>query len=310
MAGGRLVLPSTDPVLTSAGLLNVGATLTVYQTGTTNLASIFADIGLVTPIANPQTSNAAGRFYTQSTQICADESAAYDCVLALTDGETFTYTAVYTLGAPVNTSGFLQNPNVALTGVPTAPTPAANDASSKIATTQFVSSAIAGVSFVPSGSAGLFFMASLPTGWLLCDGSAVSRTSYAGLFSAIGTTYGTGDGTTTFNLPDCRGYFLRGLNTSMSGPDSGRTIGSTQGFAMQGHLHYNGVSNNNGAISPYGVTTNGMPGSATGCAAQNAGGTTDQGLSSTPQTDGSHGTPAVASETRPINLALCVAIHT
>ncbi|ADL53204.1 phage tail protein [Clostridium cellulovorans] len=44
-----------------------------------------------------------------------------------------------------------------------------------------------------------------PQGWLICDGSAVSRETYANLYTAIGTTYGNGDGTTTFNLPDMRG---------------------------------------------------------------------------------------------------------
>lgn len=50
----------------------------------------------------------------------------------------------------------------------------------------------------------------IPNGWLLCDGTAVSRTDYADLFEVIGTTYGGGDGETTFNLPDCRGLFLKG----------------------------------------------------------------------------------------------------
>lgn len=50
----------------------------------------------------------------------------------------------------------------------------------------------------------------IPNGWLLCDGAAVSRTDYADLFEVIGTTYGGGDGETTFNLPDCRGLFLKG----------------------------------------------------------------------------------------------------
>jgi microcystin-dependent protein len=52
--------------------------------------------------------------------------------------------------------------------------------------------------------------ATVDTGWLLCDGSAVSRTTYAGLFSRLGTLYGVGDGSTTFNLPDYRGYMLVG----------------------------------------------------------------------------------------------------
>lgn len=52
--------------------------------------------------------------------------------------------------------------------------------------------------------------ATVDTGWLLCDGAAVSRTTYANLFSRLGTLYGVGDGSTTFNLPDYRGYMLVG----------------------------------------------------------------------------------------------------
>ena len=55
-----------------------------------------------------------------------------------------------------------------------------------------------------TGEGKLWFTATAPTGWLLCDGSAVSRTTYADLFAVIGQTYGAGDGT-TFNLPDFRG---------------------------------------------------------------------------------------------------------
>lgn len=57
----------------------------------------------------------------------------------------------------------------------------------------------------PVGTISPFARPTAPTGWLLCDGSAVSRTTYADLFSVIGTTYGNGDGLTTFNLPDLRG---------------------------------------------------------------------------------------------------------
>lgn len=53
-----------------------------------------------------------------------------------------------------------------------------------------------------------------PAGWLLCDGSAVSRTDYAALFAVIGTTYGTGDGSTTFNLPNLTDKFIQGSATS------------------------------------------------------------------------------------------------
>lgn len=77
---------------------------------------------------------------------------------------------------------------------------------------------------------------SAPAGWLECDGSAVSRTTYAGLFAVVGTTYGAGDGSTTFNLPDNRGYFLRGYDHG-AGRDTGRTIGSTQTASLLTHNH-------------------------------------------------------------------------
>lgn len=73
--------------------------------------------------------------------------------------------------------------------------------------------------------------ASAPTGFLMCDGSAVSRSTYASLFSAISTNWGSGDGSATFNIPDLRGEFLRGLDTTEGNdPDyASRTLGSSQG---------------------------------------------------------------------------------
>ena len=59
---------------------------------------------------------------------------------------------------------------------------------------------------VPTGTVVPFAGATAPDGFLICDGSAISRTRYADLFAVIGTTYGTGDGNTTFNLPDLNGY--------------------------------------------------------------------------------------------------------
>jgi phage-related tail fiber protein len=69
--------------------------------------------------------------------------------------------------------------------------------------------------------------AAAPSGYLKCNGAAVSRTVYADLFAAIGTTYGAGDGSTTFNVPDLRGEFLRCLDDGR-GVDSARTRGSAQ----------------------------------------------------------------------------------
>lgn len=76
----------------------------------------------------------------------------------------------------------------------------------------------------------------VPSGYLPCDGTAVSRTTYAGLFAVIGTTFGIGDGITTFNVPDIRGEFLRGLDQGR-GVDTARAIGSAQADALKAHTH-------------------------------------------------------------------------
>lgn len=67
----------------------------------------------------------------------------------------------------------------------------------------------------------------VPTGWLECNGAAISRTTYATLFASIGTAWGTGDGSTTFNVPDLRGEFLRGWDHGR-GVDTGRAFASAQ----------------------------------------------------------------------------------
>ena len=66
----------------------------------------------------------------------------------------------------------------------------------------------------PAGCVMAFAGNTTPDGWLLCDGSAVSRTTYAALFAVIGTTYGSGDGSTTFNVPDLVDKFIQGNATS------------------------------------------------------------------------------------------------
>jgi len=81
-----------------------------------------------------------------------------------------------------------------------------------------------------------FAQSSPPPGYLKRNGAAVSRTTYARLFAKIGTTYGAGDGSTTFNLPDGRGVFDRGLDEGR-GIDPGRTIGSFQDCTNLSHTH-------------------------------------------------------------------------
>lgn len=115
----------------------------------------------------------------------------------------------------------------------------------------------AGVVFPFAGNS-----ADTPDGYLFCDGSAVSRTSYAKLFSILGVSCGSGDGSTTFNLPDYRGFFHRGVDGGASrdpdagsrsamnsGGNTGDNVGSTQGHQYASHNHsmpYNGGNANSG----------------------------------------------------------------
>jgi microcystin-dependent protein len=87
----------------------------------------------------------------------------------------------------------------------------------------------------PVGCIQIYAGSTAPTGWLICDGSAVSRTTYANLFAVIGTTYGSGDGSTTFNVPNLKGTVPVGLDSSDTDFD---TLGETGGSKyLQQHYH-------------------------------------------------------------------------
>lgn len=136
--GGILYVPLSAPCIGNNDTLISGATLTIYITGGSTLASIFANSGLSTPISNPLTSDASGRFVAQSTLIWADDSQGYDCVLNYNNGTSFTFSSIYPVGPQTNTAGFAPINSPTFTGVPQAPTPASNDNSNKIATTAYV----------------------------------------------------------------------------------------------------------------------------------------------------------------------------
>jgi microcystin-dependent protein len=169
---------------------------------------------------------------------------------------------------------------------------------------------------VPAGQVGHFARATAPSGWLAASGQAVSRTTYAVLFAAVGTTYGAGDGSTTFNLPDLRGEFLRGLDSGR-GVDTGRTLGSAQAAAMLNHTH-SGTTDTQGAHTHSVNSWVGSTGSATGLMVANAmsfeAGTGRIAV----QSAGAHahnmttGNPSAGggTETRPRNVALLVCIKT
>lgn len=175
----------------------------------------------------------------------------------------------------------------------------------------------AAAQLVPSGTVFHFAGSAAPTGWLICDGSAVSRTTYATLFTAIGTTYGSGDGSTTFNLPDCRGIFIAGTGSqAVGGVTYTRTHGDKQGDAMQGHRHSGTTSSNNAGRmrfrtpagfsasvndSNYMVMSTSSP---TGFEAPNQEAHSHTVTTTAYTVDGANGTPRTAAETRPANIAM------
>jgi hypothetical protein len=149
---------------------------------------------------------------------------------------------------------------------------------------------------LPAGAVMPFAINSAPSGWLAADGTAVSRSTYATLFAAISTAHGAGDGSTTFNLPDLRGIFVRGSGSqAISGITYNKTFAAKEGDAMQGHLH-GPPSGSTSFIADGGA---GLGGGGSSRNATNTGG---------PVTDGTNGTPRTATETRPANIALLYCI--
>lgn len=163
--------------------------------------------------------------------------------------------------------------------------------------------------------------AQIPTGYLACDGSAVSRTTYAALYAAIGTKHGTGNDTTTFNLPDLRGRFIRGYDNGAgrdvdasgrtaanTGGSTGDNVGSLQGHAFQTHKHTQ-VAHNHGVIYAYG-----NDGGGNYFRSGNSASGTGYSNEATPviNNTGATGTHAQEStgETRPVNIAMLYMIKT
>jgi len=100
-----------------------------------------------------------------------------------------------------------------------------------------------GGSIFPAGIIWEYGGSSAPTGWLFCDGSAVSRTTYAALFAVLGTAYGSGDGSTTFNVPDKRGKFGIGVNgTYTRGSTGGATSVTTSTAGSHNHTGLAGAT--------------------------------------------------------------------
>ena len=163
----------------------------------------------------------------------------------------------------------------------------------------------------PPGTVIFYAKNAAPDGYLKANGADVSRATYAALFTAIGTTFGVGNGSTTFNVPDLRGQFVRGWVDNGS-VDSGRVFGSGQAHAYLNHLH-----TASGSTSTDGAHTHTWErGNAPGSGALAYYGNTNSGFSNTSSAGGHFHTISVAvatsttgsTETRPVNVALLACI--
>ena len=166
--------------------------------------------------------------------------------------------------------------------------------------------------FVPPGAVMPFAMNAAPSGWLAANGAAVSRTTYAALFTAIGTTYGAGNGSTTFALPDLRGYFVRGSGTNADLTASG-TFGAKQADAFKSHKHPATTSEEGKHKHTYNTHTAvfNLQGGSSGGAVQNIMRNPDTNGQTSEATAHSHTitmTETGDTETRPKNIALLYCI--
>lgn len=139
------------------------------------------------------------------------------------------------------------------------------------------------VEFNPPGSIVMYGAGSAPTGWLLCNGAAVSRTTFSDLFAIISTLYGVGDGATTFNVPDMRGRIGIGLDAGNVNLAAADVLGETGGeenhtlltAEMPEHVHSNIRQRNSDTLGALSVAGSSVPNDA-------------QGITGTTGGDGSH----------------------
>ena len=200
-----------------AGVSSVTGSTPIAVTGT-------ASDPIVSIAAASTVSSGAVKLANQS-----ETNAAADINVALTPGGLANGIDNYLPQASEVTRGVLELATAAEVEV------GAN--SNKAITPATLSAALAALGLTaPAGSISAFAGLTAPAGYLLCDGSQVSRTTYSDLYAVVGDTFGAGDGTTTFNLPDLRGEFIRGFDGGR-GADAGRVFGSFQADEIKSHAH-------------------------------------------------------------------------
>lgn len=229
-AWGALSSTFTFPAITVSGVaaLTGGGTSTTpaADNNTTNIATTAFVIGQASGTAPVMDGTAAiGSSLRYARQ---DHVHPTDTTRAPLASPTFTGTVTIPSGASI--SGYLTTATAASTYAPIG-------------------------SSVPAGAVNYFAMSSAPSGYIKANGATISRTTYASLFAAIGTTFGAGDGSTTFAVPDLRGEFLRGWDDAR-GIDASRSLGSFQDQAYLSHSHGITDPGHNHSWSAY----NGSPG--------------------------------------------------
>lgn len=233
-------------------LYEVGVDL-YYNDGNGNNVKITQDGGVagspgsISNLTSPASASYVSASSTFVWQSAANTSANMDFASA-----TFRNLTANSFGLTLQPpSGMSANFAITLPSLPSATSFVTMDASGTMAASPTVQSILDLINqLVPPGSVISYGGLTAPANWLLCDGTAVSRTTYAALFNIVGVNFGSGDGSTTFNVPDFRGQFLRGVDgaagrdpdsgsrTAMNpGGNTGNNVGSVQGNALQSHTH-------------------------------------------------------------------------
>lgn len=202
--------------------------------------------------------------YTKSTNFASKDSLSTGNALKIVKG-TELDAEFNNLVTAVATKANSLSPT--FTGTPAAPTASAGTNTTQIATTAFVTTSFSYF----TGAMMMWPTATAPTGFLLCDGTAVSRSTYAALFAVIGTAYGTGNGSTTFNLPDFKNRSPIGAGdlyaanaqvgskdavvvshthtATVTDPGHAHGIGSTQNVDASGGVYPSNISSSTNILS-------------------------------------------------------------
>jgi hypothetical protein len=176
-----------------------------------------------------------------------------DSIFSVNDDRNFTVKTNAATRLTVNSSTATSTVPVVLPSDPTTALQAA--------TKQYVDTV--GTTSTPAGSLMAFAGTSVPTGWLACQGQAVSQTTYAALYAAIGATWNTGgEGAGNFRLPDLRGMFVRGTGTNATGSSSGTVGPSVGAYAADTYLNHSHAVTDPGHA--HNITLSGFNGGSSG----------------------------------------------